>query len=51
MKKQFSFPEIVIIFVIGIPIVGNKIDKVDLEVQERLELEFEMFGDTLQVID
>ena len=47
----FSFPEIVIIFVVGIPIFGDEIEKVDLEFQEKLEFEFEMFGDTLQVTD
>jgi hypothetical protein len=46
----FSFPEILIIFVVGIPIVGDDVNNIDSEVQESLNLEFEMFGDILQVI-
>ncbi len=47
---MFSFPEILIIFVVGIPIVGDDVNNIDSEVQESLNLEFEMFGDILQVI-
>ncbi len=46
----FSFPEILVIFVVGIPIVGDDVNNIDSEVQESLNLEFEMFGDILQVI-
>jgi hypothetical protein len=44
-----SYPEILIFFVVGIPIVGDEMDQTDFDLQEKLEMEFEMFADIMQV--
>ena len=33
----------------GLPLKGDSVDEFDDDVQSRLEMEFEMFGDILQV--
>ena len=44
------FPEVVIIFVVGVPTVSpDDLDDVDLKVQKDLDKEFQTFGDILQV--
>ena len=46
----FSLPNIRIIFVIGVPTAGDDdLDRVDFELQRRIEDEFQEFGDILQV--
>jgi hypothetical protein len=37
--------------VVGIPLKGDSVEDFDNETQLRLEMEFEMFGDILQVQD
>jgi hypothetical protein len=44
-----SYPEILIFFVVGVPIVGDEMDQTDFDLQEKLEMEFEMFADIMQV--
>ena len=36
-------------FVIGLPMKGDSVEEFDSDVQKKLEMEFEMFGDLLQV--
>ena len=50
MEYAKYFPEVIIIFVIGVPTVSpDDLDHVDLKVQEELDNEFHTFGDILQV--
>jgi hypothetical protein len=46
----FSFPEILIFFVVGIPLKPDSVTEVDQDLQAKLEEEFQMYGDILQVL-
>jgi hypothetical protein len=46
----FSFPEILIFFVVGIPLKPDSVTEVDQDLQAKLEEEFQMYGDILQVM-
>jgi hypothetical protein len=44
-----SYPDVLIFFVVGLPLKADSVEDFDNETQARLEEEFNKFGDTLQV--
>ena len=46
---MFRYPEVLILFVVGLPLKDQSVEELNNDTQLRLNLEFEMFGDILQV--